>query len=227
MKMYRVEDKYCCTGPEMFQLQKRLNTVLRADSNESAAEGYRVVSLYFDDLADSCFYAARGGTYGRHKYRIRIYNDSFEVIKLEVKEKRGSRVFKKSRSITAKEMQSLMCGRCIPASYSMEDPAFLFNLAIQTQALRPKVVVAYERKAYIYGPGNVRITFDRNIRASRQIWDFGARDISYMPLRGQDAVLEIKYDELIPQFILQLLELNTMCQTAYSKYCLCRAETTL
>lgn len=197
MGMYRVEDKYCCAGPEMYQLQQRLETVLRADGNESSDKGYRVVSLYFDDLTDSCFCAARDGIYSRHKYRIRIYNDSLDMIKLEVKEKRGSRVFKMSKSITIEEMHSLMDGQCIPASCSMEDPAFLFNLAIQTQVLRPKVVVAYERKAYIYAPGNVRITFDRNIRASRQISDFGVRDISYMSLREQDSVLEIKYDDAV------------------------------
>lgn len=224
---YRVEDKYCCTGQEMYRIQRRLETVLMADGNESSDKGYRVVSLYFDDLTDSCFHAVEDGIYSRHKYRIRIYNDSLDMIKLEVKEKQGSRVFKMSKSITIEEMHSLMRGQCIPASFSAEDPAFLFNLAIQTQALRPKVVVAYERKAYIYAPGNVRITLDRNIRASRQTADFGARDISYMPLREQDAVLEIKYDELMPQFILQLLELNSMQQTAYSKYCLCRAKTIL
>lgn len=225
MKMYRVDDKYCCTGQEMYQMQRRLETVLRADCNENSAQGYRVVSLYFDDLADSCFHAARDGIYSRKKYRIRIYNDSLDAIKLEVKEKQGSRIYKKSKSITREEMQSLMCGQCISASFSMEDPAFLFNLAIQTRALCPKVIVAYERKAYIYMPGNVRITFDRNIRASRQTAEFGMRDISYMPLREQDTVLEVKYDELMPQFILQLLELNSMWPAAYSKYCLCREKT--
>ncbi len=98
----------------------------------------------------------------------------------------------------------------------------MFNLAIQTKALRPKVIVAYERKAYIYPSGNVRITFDRNIRASSQIAAFGSKKISYDPLREQDAVLEIKYDEFLPEFILQLLEQNSMQQTACSKYRLCR-----
>lgn len=219
---FRAEDKYCCTPGEMYELQMRLNTVLRTDSNENDAEGYRVVSLYFDDLADTCLRDTREGSYNRRKYRIRIYNDSLAVIKLEVKEKRGTRIHKLSRSITQEELRSLMNGECIRASFSPEDPAFLFNLAIQTKLLRPKVIVTYERKAFIYAPGNVRITFDRNVRTSRQFEAFGTPDILYDRLRGQDAVLEIKYDELIPQFILQLLELNFPLQSAYSKYQLCR-----
>ncbi len=164
----------------------------------------------------------REGSYSRLKYRIRIYNNSFDRISLEVKEKQGSRIYKKARSITEKEMHQLIQGECISASFSLEDPAFMFNLAIQTKALRPKVIVAYERKAYIYPSGNVRITFDRNIRASSQIAAFGSKKISYDPLREQDAVLEIKYDEFLPEFILQLLEQNSMQQTACSKYRLCR-----
>lgn len=222
MKMYRVEDKFCCTAQEMYQLQQRLNTVLHADSNENSIEGYRVVSLYFDDLTDSCLNAAKEGDFNRRKYRIRIYNDSLAAIKLEVKEKQGSRVFKISRYIAIEEMHQLISGQCIPSSFSMEDPAFLFNLAMQTQGLRPKVITVYERKAFIYNPGNVRITFDRNVRTSRQISDFGTQNLSYNHLKEQDSVLEIKYDEFIPQFILQLLELDSLQQTSYSKYCLCR-----
>lgn len=221
-KMYRVEDKYCCTAQDMYQLQHRLDAVLWADSNENTINGYQVISLYFDDLADSCLNAVREGSYNRLKYRIRIYNNSFDRISLEVKEKQGSRIYKKARSITEKEMHQLIQGECISASFSLEDPAFMFNLAIQTKALRPKVIVAYERKAYIYPSGNVRITFDRNIRASSQIAAFGSKKISYDPLREQDAVLEIKYDEFLPEFILQLLEQNSMQQTACSKYRLCR-----
>ncbi len=221
-KMYRVEDKYCCTAQDMYQLQHRLDAVLWADSNENTINGYQVISLYFDDLADSCLNAVREGSYIRLKYRIRIYNNSFDRISLEVKEKQGSRIYKKARSITEKEMHQLIQGECISASFSLEDPAFMFNLAIQTKALRPKVIVAYERKAYIYPSGNVRITFDRNIRASSQIAAFGSKKISYDPLREQDAVLEIKYDEFLPEFILQLLEQNSMQQTACSKYRLCR-----
>lgn len=221
-KMYRVEDKYCCTAQEMYQLQRRLDDVLMPDRNEKSKNGYQVSSLYFDDLADSCLNATKEGICHRLKYRIRIYNGSLDTIILEVKEKQGSRVFKKSSIITEKEMRQLMCGQCIPSSSLPDDPAFLFNLAIKTSLLRPKVIVAYERKAYTYAPGNVRITFDRNIRASRQTEAFGTQKVIFDPLYCQDAVLEIKYDEFLPEFILQLLEQNFLLQTAYSKYQLCR-----
>ncbi len=220
--MYRVEDKYNCTEGQFVTLQARMEAVLKPDVNEGGPEGYRITSLYFDDLADSCLHDTVDGVNRRSKYRIRIYNDSLDLIKLEVKTKRDNRIMKTAKTITREQMESLMRGECIEDSASAADPAMLFNLAIRMQGLRPKVIVAYERKAYVYEPGNVRITFDRNVRANGCVEDFGRRNRSYDFLREYDKVLEVKYDEFIPDFLLQLLETGSMRQSAYSKYQLCR-----
>lgn len=225
--MYRVEDKYNCTATELITLQSRMEAVLRPDENEGGPEGYSITSLYFDDFEDSCLQDTEDGVNLRNKYRIRIYNDALDVIKLEVKTKRDNRIMKRSRSISIAEMKKLINGECIEDSASGEDPATLFNLAIKTRGLRPRVIVAYERKAYVYEPGNVRITFDRNVRASDRVEEFGKKNISYDFLREYDKVLEVKYDEFIPDFLLQLLELGNMQQSAYSKYQMCRERADL
>ncbi|MDE7339513.1 MAG: polyphosphate polymerase domain-containing protein [Lachnospiraceae bacterium] len=219
--MYRVEDKFSCGRTEMYCLQKRLESVMQSDSNEDNEDGYSISSLYFDDFRESCLAETVEGSRVRRKYRIRIYNHSLDTIKLEVKEKLDNRVRKKSRNITEEEMRKLMCGKCIESLPSMEDPVALFNLAIQENLLRPKVIVTYERKAFVFAPGNVRITLDRNIRSSRQTDFFGRVGLSYDFLREQDEILEMKYDEFMPEFILQLLELGNMQQVTYSKYRLC------
>lgn len=203
-------------------LQSRMEAALRSDVNEGGSDGYRISSLYFDDIRDSCLQDTVDGVNWRNKYRIRIYNDSLDVIKLEVKSKKNNRIQKRSKTISKAQMESLMRGECIEDGASAKDPATLFNLAIRTQGLRPKVIVTYERKAYVYETGNVRITFDRNVRASSRVEAFGEKNISYDFLREYDKVLEVKYDELIPGFLLQLLELGNMQQSAYSKYQLCR-----
>lgn len=223
--MYRVEDKYNCTEIELYMLQKRMEAVLRPDSNEGGPEGYSITSLYFDDFRDSCLRDTVDGVNRRNKYRIRIYNDSLELIKLEVKTKQDNRIQKQSKTISRVEMERLMRGECISDDASPKDPATLFNLAIKAGGLRPKVIVAYERKAYVYEPGNVRITFDRNVRASARVEHFGQKNTSYDFLQEYDKVLEVKYDEFIPDFLLQLLETGSMQQSAYSKYQLCRERT--
>lgn len=222
--MYRVEDKYCCSRQEMYLIQHKLEAALRADRNEEDELGYSIVSLYFDDLEDSCLRDTEEGSAIRNKYRIRIYNHSLETIKLEVKEKKDNRIRKKSRVITEKQMRCLMRGECIEETYMADDPGTLFNRAITMRGLRPKVIVAYERKAFVYDLGNVRITLDRNVRASSDVDKFGQgeENLSFDQLCGYNDVLEVKYDEFIPGFVLQLIENGNLQQTAFSKYQLCR-----
>lgn len=111
--MYRVEDKYGCTDMQLIMLQSRMEAVLKPDINEGGPEGYRITSLYFDDLTDSCLRDTVDGVNRRNKYRIRIYNDSLDVIKLEVKTKRDNRILKRSKTITREQMESLMRGNAL------------------------------------------------------------------------------------------------------------------
>lgn len=92
------------------------------------------------------------------------------------------------------------------------------------QQLRPKVLVSYIREPYVYTPGNVRVTFDRQIRTSIFHRDFlkkGLPDISATDVPG-DMILEIKYDEFLPEIIADLLQTEGLRQQAFSKYGACR-----
>lgn len=220
--MYRAEDKYACNATELYMLQARIDPVLRPDSNQYDETGYSIVSVYFDDFTDSHLMDTIAGNSERDKYRIRIYNHSFDTIKLEVKSKQYNRILKKSKTITYDQMQNLLNGKCIEDSGSFDDPATLFNISIKEHGLTPKIIVAYERKAYVFDAGNVRITFDRNIRASKYVDFFGNPGTIYDPLIENDMILEVKYNEFLPGFIAQLLELGNMQQTSFSKYKLCR-----
>lgn len=221
--MYRVEDKYLCDETDMCILESRISAVLQSDLYQKGKVGYKVTSMYFDDLFDTHLFDTQEGFAQRDKYRIRIYDNSFKTIKLEVKHKHYNRIYKESASITEEELWSLSSGKCIEEQFSsLNNAKTLFNLAIKNRGLRPKVIVEYDRNAYIYGPGNVRITFDRNVRASDQFELFGDIKCDFEHLDENQDVLEVKYDEFLPEFIPQLLENSYMLQTSFSKYQLCR-----
>lgn len=222
--MYRVEDKFSCDEQALAIIQARLKSVLRPDSNQKADDGYKITSVYFDDYYDTHLQDTEDGTRLREKYRIRIYNDSFQTIKLEVKYKRDSRVFKRAENITVEQMNCLLAGQCIPDEHSsLNSTVTLFNLAISERGLRPKVIVEYDRAAYVFDAGNVRITLDRNLRSSTDFEGFAAGNKAhYRTVPGFDRVLEVKYDEFLPGFIARILETGNMNQTTYSKYRLCR-----
>ena len=222
--MYRVEDKYWCSERDMLLIQSRVKTVMRPDP-AAGGVSYRITSLYFDDPDDTHWADSEDGVSYRNKYRIRIYNNSTDLIKLEVKYKAYNRVYKKSRTISREDAERLMAGECIEAGEeSMDNPATMFNLAIRQRLLRPSVIVDYRRDAYTFPPGNVRITFDRNIRACRDPAGFLRGACAYSPLRDTDKILEVKYDEMLPGFIARLLESGNMNQIAYSKYRLAREQ---
>ena len=222
--MIRVEDKYWCSERDMLLLESRVKAVLHPDPM-AGGRPYRITSLYFDDRNDTCWQASEDGVSHRKKYRIRIYNGNPELIKLEVKYKSYNRVFKRSQTIPRADAEKLMRGECIEdPRESMDNPVTLFNLAIKTDLLLPKIIIDYNRTAYTFTPGNVRITFDRNLRASRDINSFLNGDTAFTPVKDTDKILEVKYDEFLPGFIARLLEFGNMNQTAYSKYRLGREQ---
>lgn len=220
--MYRVEDKYALPDEDFMLMRKRMETILQSDSNSLGDKEYKISSLYFDDIYDTHYRDTVDGVPYRNKYRIRIYNDSFDTIKLEVKTKQYNRIGKRAAGITYEQMQALMHGEVLEWPDDCDDPRAAFNLAIRAENLKPKVIVTYERKAFIYPSGNVRITFDRNIRGSNRIEAFGNADLVYdYPVESAN-VLEVKYDEFLPDFIAQALETDSMWQTSNSKYRICR-----
>lgn len=223
-EVYRVEDKYNCSEQELLVLQARLGAVLWTDRNQPDSNGYMITSVYFDDYADSHLREVQEGNQVRQKFRLRIYNRSFDVIKLEVKRKKYNRILKLSSCITKIQMHQLLRGECIEdAAPSEESAVTLFNIAIMERGIRPKIIVEYDRTAYIYEPGNVRITIDRNLRGSSDIGAFRKQDWRAYPLIYEGGqILEVKYDEFLPGFIAGLLELGNLNQTSNSKYRICR-----
>ncbi len=129
--MYRVENKYVCQKTDLALLQSRLESVLKSDENQKSYSGYTVTSIYFDDLFDSYLNDTIDGNCKREKYRIRIYNHSWEVIKLEVKYKKYNYVMKKNRQISKEQMWSLMAGGRGRQKKKLVGEAFIFfNLFI-------------------------------------------------------------------------------------------------
>ena len=217
--MLRIEDKYLLSEYDFIKTKEIMEAVLPMDQGGQ----YKISSLYFDDIYDTDLHNTVDGNPQRRKLRIRIYNDSLSTIKLEVKNKRYSRIEKFSESISLEEMQKLMNGEMVSWNDDYElAPRNTFNERIISARLRPKVIVTYERCAYCYDSGNTRITFDTNIRASDQVELFGKTDLHHEKIHGNDAILEVKYNEFMPDFIDKMFGIGDMQQASFSKYRLCR-----
>lgn len=223
---YRHELKYTVSAGELIMLQNRINHLIPLDAHVGASGSYSIRSLYFDDYDHRCFYENENGTDPREKFRIRIYNHSTERITLECKRKARGKTLKTSCPLTLEQTKMLMQGRPLP-NISQQHPV-LQKLTAQmlTGGMHPVVIVEYERIPYVYKNGNVRITLDTNIMSSSEVGCFLDETIPKRPVMptGQQ-LLEVKYDEYLPDFIYHNLQLQNLHQTAFSKYYICRKFT--
>ena len=126
--------------------------------------------------------------------------------------------------ISEEECRELLTGR---TDWMEEHPSPLVQelyAKMRYQMLRPRVLVSYRREPYIYQAGNVRITFDSDIRTTLFHRDFLEErvldiDTAHTP---QDMILEVKYDAFLPAIVRRLVQIDTLRQTAFSKYEACR-----
>lgn len=219
---YRVENKYLVSDADLAVLSVRLNTVMSADVHQTG-DCYQIRSLYFDDICDSCMDENDSGVDQRQKYRIRIYDPEATKMRLEIKEKVRGLTKKISCTITRDECCQIMNGS-LPLTLDERKTLNLLKIQMRCARMQPKAVIAYERTAFVHPTGNVRVTFDRNISAGGYICDFLEETVpSMVPvLPAGMHVLEVKYDEILPDFIAEVLELGNLRQTAFSKYYLGR-----
>jgi len=219
---FRHEMKFLISESEAVILSKRLSMIMGKDPHVNDQGWYVVRSLYFDDLNNTAYHEKTDGVPSRQKFRIRVYNDDQDHITLERKIKEGSYVYKQSAPLDRSQVRSLQNG----------DPAFLlagshplykvlyFEMA--TRVLRPRVIVEYEREPFVYDAGDVRVTFDRNIRAVTAKEDILARELpSNLVLEKGKLILEIKYTDFLPTIIRQMLPGRATEFIAVSKYVAC------
>ncbi len=224
---FRTELKHHINYHDYLVIKSRISKFLSLDENVSE-NGYEyfIRSIYFDNYNDTALREKLDGLNKRHKYRIRFYNDNHSFIRLEKKSKINGLCKKDSCPITKEQVLKII-DNDIGFLIDSDIPLF-HNLYFEMRAnlLKPKTIVDYDREAYIYKTGNVRITFDKNLRSGLVSNDIFNKDLSRLTLADQNnMILEVKYDEFLPEVILDFLQLGERTKTSISKYALCRFHT--
>ena len=219
----RHEEKFLCSERQMVLLESRIKTLLSPDANQTG-EGYNIRSVYFDTIGDRLLEESAQGVDDRNKFRIRIYNGTDNMIRLEKKSSVGQLKQKHSCKLDRAYVDKILQGNAWPTEILEKNPVLQeFEYLQMDQRLAPSVIVEYDRSAYVSLLGNIRITFDRNIRASKQIQQFFDDSLLTLPILpdGQH-VLEVKYDSIFPGYLSKVLNLGNLQRVSFSKYGLCR-----
>ncbi len=220
--MFRHEQKYIIHRFQYEEIKRILGVFTERDEHAGPSGEYMVRSLYFDDLCHSAYWEKQDGVYRRKKYRIRIYDCRDNVIEMECKQKEEAYIQKEAFGLTREEFHQIRDGRIDFLLEKESQMAKELYVDFRTKGLKPEVIVDYEREAFVYKAGNVRITFDKNVRACSAQDDFFGKDIpSYSVFPADEMIMEIKFTEYLPERIRQIFKVRNLVQTSASKYCLC------
>ncbi len=217
----RHEWKHEITAADRLILASRLSAVARRDGHGQNGR-YEIRSLYFDDLKDTALREKIDGVAKREKFRIRYYGGDASYICLEKKSKWDGLCGKRSVLLSAQEVQALLEGDLdwMPGGGRPLIQELYWKM--KSNGLRPKTIVDYTRDAFIFPAGNVRVTLDYNIRTGLGSTDFlNPRSVT-VPAGDAPAILEVKWDEFLPDVIRNAVQLPGRHTSAFSKYAACR-----
>ena len=218
---YRHEWKHEISYGDMLVLRQRLSAVMKYD--KYAVDGkYMIRSLYFDNASDKALREKIDGVNIREKFRIRYYNNDTSFIHLEKKSKVNGLCLKDSAALSAKQAQAITNGNY---RFMVDSGVPLIQelySKIMSQGLRPKTIVDYTREPFVFAPGNVRVTLDYNIRTGMNCTDFLNPKCVTVPAGDAPIILEVKWDEYLPDIIRDAIQLPNCRVGAFSKYAVCR-----
>lgn len=218
---YRHEWKHEINYADMLTLRARLYAVMKRDKH--AINGaYQIRSLYFDNLSDKALREKIDGVNIREKFRIRYYNGDTSFIVLEKKSKINGLCAKESCQISADEAQKIVDGDLLWMPESGRPLCMELYFKMLSQGLKPKTIVDYTRDPFVFPPGNVRVTIDYNIRTGAFRTDFLNPKTLTLPAGNSPIILEVKWDEYLPDIIKDAVSLPGRRVTAFSKYEQCR-----
>ena len=214
---FRHEYKHTVNLSDMMCLERKLSAFCKYDSHAERDGTYTVKSLYFDNYLDKALREKTDGVNFREKFRIRYYGNDTSFIRLEKKSKINGLCNKVSTVITERQCQNIINGS---TSFLMESDNGLFRelyAKMNYQLLRPKSIVAYTRKCFVYPPGNVRITLDYNIGGSTNVNAFLNPELAFTNT-FHGAILEVKWDKYLPSTIRDAVQTHCRHSASFSKY---------
>lgn len=201
-----------------------------AKPNGLGVPGYTIRSVYFDDDNLTLYKEKLIGLKDRRKFRVRGYANVTpeNSVFLEIKYRSRQQVGKDRAPMKLSDLQKIMDREKtleeieFPTDYLRANAhRFLHNCFVK--GYRPMTTVIYDRNPFIgKDDGEVRFTIDTNLRAVDHSYSyelFEPYEEEQIALPG--AILELKFDRLMPEWMRRFLTKFELTQTSISKYAHC------
>lgn len=225
----RFEFKYLLRPDQERAIKRALSRYMIRDPIAAATKNgwYEVLSLYFDSPRYYYYHEKIDGVKRRKKLRFRTYRvdgDPSDRVFFEIKRKDDA-IIMKDRFFAPRDQFVQFnsdidgYGQFIEIYGRGTSVAEEYAHEVRFRSVAPRLLVAYEREPF-FGKfnQNVRITFDRKIRAREtdRLWYQGDE---YIDISRGATVMELKFSGVLPVYIHDLIREFDLSRIAYSKYC--------
>ena len=230
----RLEYKYLVPNDLIPTLRTMIGPFVKTDpyADERVSKDYTVRSIYFDTYRLDFYHEKVEGLRSRKKIRIRGYNEHIDrnIVFLEIKRKSATNIAKNRAPVRYEHIQDLLISGDVER-YVLTDNgipnalenARRFSFHIYREALRPIVLVIYDREAYYSKFSSLlRITLDKNLRSSiyPSIDALFSEDKTLYSIPGY-FILEVKFHGGLPQWVKSMIKNYSLKRLALSKYVIC------
>ncbi len=185
---------------------------------------YTIMNLYYDTPCDDLVSTGlkREDKY-RFKIRLRSYDPKYPTAFLEIKKKVNGLVNKRRTLMYIDDVNPfLMEHRPVPESKIIKTQVVKeLDVIAHEFELMPKVVLCYDREAYfgtLPEDGDLRVTFDTNIRARREDLDLRLGSHGNLIMDSNYVLMEVKVDKSVPLWLARLMSENNVRKKRFSKY---------
>ena len=242
----RYELKYVIEEPRAVAVADFISSYLNPSEHNGSGpiRGHPVISLYLDSPDFFFFRQAFTGHKNRMKLRIRFYDDEWaRPAFLEVKRRVGEVICKDRAMISREGVRQILSAGWPNQPYYPDTSQLVHGKRRQdvnadfwqfSNAVRARgaIYVSYFREIWESPVDEeLRVTFDREIYGSRYdgsgklgVPQRGWRPYlpPYLaPLLKDGVILELKFDECAPRWMLDLVKIFNLRQTPVCKYCAC------
>ena len=219
----RYEKKYKVPVDIYPKLMEELTKKMDVDKYCIGGNFYTICNIYFDTDTDALIRRSIEGPVYKEKLRMRSYGVPArkDFVFLEIKKKYNKIVNKRRTLLTLDEADKFMEKGELPTSGKHINKQVIkeLNYFVDYYKPVPKLFLAYDRMAlFEKGNGDVRITFDKNIRCRRDRLNLKLGDDGHPILEKDCYLMEIKVPAAFPLWITELISKYNIRNISFSKY---------
>ena len=219
----RQEHKFLLDVLSMQSIQAELSSHMAPDEYNREQETYRIANLYYDTADDVLIRRSLQKPVYKEKLRLRAYGIPAldDSVFIEIKKKYRGIVYKRRSPIRLRDAYSFIQSGVMPDEDPTQNRQVLREIAamLSLYDLRPKVYIAYERRAW-FDPDDhsLRVSLDTGICCRRKDLRLESGHYGIKLLPEQVWLMEIKSAGCIPFWLARALSDHGIFSSSFSKY---------